>query len=308
MNQMRLLTYGLAGAGMVLAAQAPATAQDGRFVFRSDTGIERSDPFIDQDALEPEGASELVTGFDTNNWLRYVQPVGQGRVWRFEQQVRLRAYDDRDDLNSVLLTPRIQYWTPLGENWQGRASLAISLLNRDGDRHYTRVTGEGQLRYRPRPTGDTVISVRHTRYDYGDQVVAGLDQSQWRGGLARYWYSEDRSQGASVAADASWSDADAERFSFSEWRLRGAAWTPLGEAMTAHFELEHAERDYDAAFSTTLPVARSDRRLRGTARLEHRASSRVTLYGEAGYVDNESNIDSRSYSGGTFRIGLRIES
>lgn len=285
-----------------------ALAQDGRFEYRSDNGVERSDPFIDQDTIEPEGAAALVTGFDTNNWLRWVQPVGEGRVWRFEQQVRLRAYDDRDDLNSVLLSPRVQYWQPLGDNWQARASAAISLLNRDGERHYTRVQTEGQLRYRPEQTADTVLSARYTNYDYGDQVVAGLDQSQWRIGLARYAYSADRTQGGFIAADTTWSDADADRFSFNQLRFQAAAWRALDANLTARFDLEFLDRDYDDRFSMSQPFARSDKRWSATARLERSMSEHVSVYGEAGYVDNNSNIASRAYSGGVFRIGFRIES
>ena len=37
-------------------------------------------------------------------------------------------------------------------------------------------------------------------------------------------------------------------------------------------------------------------------------SDTITLYGEAGYADNDSNIPTRAYSGGIFRIGLRIRS
>lgn len=308
MADLRLWTRVLAATVWAGTAAGTALAQEGRFEYRSDNGIERSDPFIDQDAIEPEGAAELVTGFDTNNWLRHVRPVGQRRVWRFEQQVRLRAYDERDDLNSLLLTPRVQYWRPLGENWQARASAAFSWLNRDGDRHYARVLTEGQLRYRPEDTADTVMSARYTHYDFGDQVVAGLDQSQWRLGLARYAYTPDRARGVSVAGDATWSDADAERFSYTQWRVRGAAWTALDDNLSARFEVEYLDRDYDGDFSATQPFARTDTRWRGTARLERGVSERAAIYGEAGYVDNDSNIASRAYSGGVFRIGFRIES
>ncbi|WP_203292102.1 hypothetical protein [Maricaulis parjimensis] len=284
-----------------------AHGQDGRFEYRSENGVERSDPFIDSDTIEPGGVSDLETGIDSNTWLRWVQPTGQGRVWRFEQQVRLRAFDDRDDLNSVLLTPRIQYWTPVGENWQARFNGSASWMQRDGDTHYTRLEGEGQLRYRGVANRETVIRLRHTNYDFGDQVVAGLDQSQWRAGIEQFWYSEDRRGGARADLYYKTADADADRFSHDEWRARARAWTPLGMQATGHVQLELVERDYDGAFSLAEPFARSDSRWEAVAGAERPFGDRFSLYGEAGYVDNDSNIASRSYSGAIFRIGFRVQ-
>ena len=293
-------------AGLV-ALPAMAQAQDGRFEYRSENGVERSDPFIDSDNIEPGGITDLETGLDSNSWLRWVQPAGQGRVWRFEQQVRFRAYEDRDDLNSVLLTPRIQYWAPVGEDWQARLTGAASWMLRDGDTHYTRLEGEGQLRHRPTATGETVLRLRHTVYDFGDQVVAGLDQSHWRAGVERHWYSEDRRNGVRLDLYYKTSDADADRFSNEEWRVRARVWRALGTDLTGHVQLERVERDYDGAFSVAEPFARSDARWELVAGAERPVSDRVSIYGEAGHVDNDSNIASRTYSGAVFRIGFRIE-
>ncbi|WP_339334950.1 hypothetical protein [uncultured Maricaulis sp.] len=257
--------------------------------------------------LEPQGATDLVTGFDSNNWLRIVKPVGEGRVWRFEQQARLRRYDERDDLNSFLLTPRIQYWAPVGENWQMRASVEGSVLNRDGDRHYTRLQAEGQLRYRGNADRETVLRMRANQYDFGDQVVAGLDQSQWRAGIEQYGYGEQRRSGWYLAGFYTMADADADRFSFSEAQLRARAWWPLDEQTRGELRLEASQRDYDGVFSALQAFNREDTRWRATGRVEHGLGDRVTLFGEAGYGDNDSNIALRSYSGAVFQVGFRIE-
>ncbi|WP_291845223.1 hypothetical protein [Maricaulis sp.] len=298
----------LLGSALGLALlPALAQAQDARFEFRSDNSLERSDPFIDQDVLEPQGAFDLETGFDSNNWLRIIKPVGAGRVWRFEQQARLRRYDERDDLNAFLLTPRIQYWAPFGEHWQGRVSAEVSVLNREGDRHYTRLQGEGQLRYRPSGDRETVFRVRANQYDFGDQVVAGLDQNQLRLGVEQYGYGEGRATGWYVAGFLTTSDADADRFSFDEIQARARAWWPLADTTRGELRFEAGRREYDGDFSTAQAFAREDSRWKATGRVEHRLGERVTLFGEAGYVDNESNIDLRSYSGAVFQIGFRIE-
>ncbi len=298
----------LLGSAIGLAMMpAAASAQDARFEFRSDNAVERSDPFIDQDVLEPQGASDLETGFDSNNWFRFVRPVGEGRVWRFEQQARLRRYDDRDDLNSLLLTPRLQYWAPVGENWQMRVAAEGSVLNRDGDRHYTRLQAEGQLRYRGQPGGETVLRLRANQYDFGDQVVAGLDQSQWRVGLEQYGYGQQRRSGWYLAGFFTDSRADAQRFSFTEAQLRARTWWQLAEATRGELRLEASQRSYEGPFSIAQAFDRDDTRWRATGRLEHNLGDQMILFGEAGYVDNDSNIDLRSYSGAVFRIGFRIQ-
>lgn len=298
----------LAGSAFALMVlSGPANAQDARFEFRSDNSVSRSDPFIDQDVLEPQGAFDLETGFDSNTWLRIVKPVGEGRVWRFEQQARLRRYDERDDLNSFLLTPRIQYWAPVGENWQARLIAEASVLNRDGDRHYTRLQGEGQLRYRPADDRETVFRVRANQYDFGDQVVAGLDQNQLRFGIEQYGYGENRNSGWYVAGFVTLSDADVDRFSFGETQARARAWWPLREDTRGELRFEVGRREYDGDFSASQAFAREDTRWKATGRVQHSFTDRVSVFGEAGYVDNDSNIDLRSYSGAVFQVGIRIE-
>ncbi len=300
--RMPLITAG------ALALVPAAGAQEGRFEFSSETGFERADPYIGEDELAPGGVAELVTGFDTNNWFRWVQPVGGQRVWRFEQQGRMRIHSDRDDLDSILLTPRIQYWTPVGEGWQFRGSGAASWLQRDGDTHYTRLETEGQLRHQPTGLGATVLRLRLTSYDFGDQVVAGLDQTQWRAGIERHWYSQDRREGVRLDAYYKQAEADADRFSHTEWLLRATAWTPLRDGYTLTGRIEFADRTYEDDFSVALPFAREDTRWEAVIGGETPFSDTITLYGEAGYADNDSNIPTRAYSGGIFRIGLRIRS
>ncbi len=297
----------LAGAAALSLCPVAATAQEARVEFRSDNAVERSDPFIDQDVLEPQGAFDLETGFDSNNWLRVVKPVGAGRVWRFEQQARLRRYDDRDDLNSILFTPRVQYWAPVGEHWQVRAIAEASVLNRDSDRHYTRLQAEGQMRYRPADDRETVLRLRVNQYNFGDQVVAGLDQTQWRAGIEQFGYGESRSSGWYLAGFFTSSNADADRFSFAETALRARTWQSLGQGTRGELRLEASQRSYDGAFSAVQMIDREDTRWRATGRVEHGLTDQVTLYGEAGYVDNDSNVDLRSYSGAVFQIGVRFQ-
>ncbi|WBQ09735.1 hypothetical protein L2D01_12675 [Hyphomonadaceae bacterium ML37] len=67
-----------AAAGLALLTGAAADAQEGRFEFNSDNMIARDDPFSPDDELSAGPGGQpfgLATGFDSNNWGRWVQPL-----------------------------------------------------------------------------------------------------------------------------------------------------------------------------------------------------------------------------------------
>ena len=293
------VTFASAGLGR-------AAAQDPRWEIRSENSISRSDPFFESNELDSQGNLGLETGVDSNNWLRFVKPISGRRVWRFEQQARLRAYDERDELNSVLLTPRIQYWAPLGSGWQVRAIADSSVLFRDGDRHYTRAQAEAQLRSRSEDGSELVFRGRFGHYDFGKQVVAGLDQDQWRFGIQRNSNNAAQS-GTRLSGFVITSDALLDKFSFDEWRAEAVFWTRTSERTEVSLRLLATQRDYDGNFSAIQPFARSDTRWAASARAEYHVSDRRRLFAELGYLDNDSNISQREFSGVTFRLGVRID-
>ncbi|KAA5803960.1 hypothetical protein F1654_09215 [Alkalicaulis satelles] len=302
----------IAAAGLALAASAAAEAQQGRFEFTSDTMIARDDPFAPDEALDAGPGGQpfgLATGFDSNNWARWVQPLSGRQVLRFEQQARVRSFFDRDGLDSVLLTPRIQYWNTTQDNTiQFRIHAAYSHLSRSGSTHWTRPEAEAQLRWRPRGdrTLETVGRLRLNAYDFRSAPLQGLSSTRVRAGLEQYWRAPDDAWEVRLSAFRESADADERRFSFDETRVgAGVSWR-AGDRTTLGLAADYRMRDYRGAFSQALPVNREDRRLLAEARVERQISERASLFAAAGYLDNDSNIAARDYGGPAWRAGLRF--
>lgn len=296
----------------LFAACAPALAQEGRFELRSENQISRSDPFAADEVIDEFGLAgfDLETGFDSNNWFRRVQPVGNGGVWRFEQQVRARTYFDQDNLDSILLTPRVQYWKRFaGNRVQFRVYGAYSYMARDGDSRWTRPEAEAQLRWRHdgERRSETVARLRVTHYDFEESFVAGLDQTRVRAGLEQYFRPAPEINELRLSVFYEEGEADNDANSFHEVRVRAQYGHAIREDLTVNFEADYRDRDYDAPFSGTFPVARADERFLAEARVEKKISERVTAFAGAGYLDNSSNIATRDYGGATFRVGLRAQ-
>ena len=296
----------------VLTVAGVAHGQDGRFELRSDNMIARSDPFApDEELLTPLGAPfDLETGFDSNTWARWVQPLEGRQVLRFEQQVRVRSYFDRGELDSILLTPRVQYWTTTADNsFQFRIYGAYSHLTRDGDTQWTRPETEAQVRWRPGgdTARETVARVRLNAYDFDDAALNGLDSTRVRYGLEQFFRNEDRSLELRLSAFLETADADLAAFSFEETRLGAeVAWQPNDKTLVIA-GLDIRDRDYDAPLGGAFPDRRADERFTVNLRVEREVAARITAFAAAGYLDNASNISLRDYGGETFQVGFRIE-
>lgn len=307
-NSMRtgVLAVGLAASVGVGAAHA-----DGRFELQSTNMLTRSDPFSADEELTALGAGvfDLETGWDSNTWVRRVQPLTGRQVLRFEGQLRLRGYPDRDELDSVLVTPRIQYWNATADNTlQLRLSAGYSALSRDGDAHWTRPEAEAQLRYRPEGGRalETVFRVRANAYDFERANLQGLDSERFRVGVEQFFRPMDEALVVRLSAFFEQADADEDRFSFDETRLRGEVIWNIDEASSAALLADYRDREYDAAFSTQEPFARTDERFEIEARYERKLTERVNAFVAAGYLDNSSNIQARDYDGATFRAGFSL--
>lgn len=301
-----------AAAGLALMTGAAAQAQEGRFEFNSDTMIARDDPFSPDDELTAGPGGQpfgLATGLDSNNWGRWVQPLSGRQVLRFEQQVRARTYFDRDGLDSILLTPRIQYWNTTQDNtFQFRVSAAYSHLARDGSTQWTRPEAEAQLRWRPRGdrTLETVGRLRVNAYDFRGAALQGLSSTRVRAGIEQFVRAPDDAWEVRLSAFRETADADREAFSFDETRLgAGVSWR-AGTRTTLGLAADYRDRDYKDAFSQALPVTRSDQRWLAEARVEYQLSERTTAFAAAGYMYNQSKIASRDYGGAVWRLGLRF--
>lgn len=289
-----------------------AKAQDARFELRSENMVARSDPYSpDDELLGPLGAPfDLETGLDSNTWAGWVRPLEGRKVLRLQGQVRARSYFDRDELNSLLLTPRVQYWDTFAQNRvQIRLRGQVSVLNRDGDRQWTRPEAEAQLRYRP--GGDraleTVASVRATRYDFDRAALDGLDSDRVRVGLEQFFRFEGDRAELRLSAFHESADARDDAFSFDEIRTRAQLTFRPDDRTALSLSADYRDRDYEADFSSAFPAPRADQRFLAEARVERRVSERLTAFASAGYLENASNIAVRDYDGATFQLGLRVQ-
>lgn len=292
------------------AVALPAAAQEARFELRSETMVARSDPFSpDDELLGALGAPfDLETGLDSNTWASWVRPLEGRKVLRVQGQVRARTYFDRDALDSLLLTPRIQYWDTFAENRvQVRLRGQVSVLNRDGGRQWTRPEAEAQLRWRPNGdrAAETVAHVRVNRYDF-DGPLDALDSDRVRFGLEQFFRFEgDRAQ-LRLSAFHESADAADDAFSFDEVRTRAELTFRPDERTALSLSADYRDREYEADFSTAFPAPRADQRFTAEARVERAVSERITAFAASGYLDNESNISIRDYGGATFKAGFRL--
>ena len=301
---------GLAACSLSVFSGA-AQAQEPRFELRSENMIARSDPFSpDDELLSPLGAAfDLETGLDSNTWASWVRPLEGRKVVRVQGQVRARTYFDRDELNSLLLTPRVQYWDTFAENRvQIRLLGQVSVLSRDGGQQWTRPEAEAQLRYRP--AGDrsleTVARVRVTQYDFDRAGLDGLDSDRVRVGLEQFFRFEGERAELRLSAFHESADAKDGAFSFDEVRASAELTFRPDEKTALSLLADYRDRDYDADFSAAFPEPRADQRFIAEARVERQMSTRLTAFVSSGYLENASNISIRDYDGATFQLGFRL--
>ncbi|MCC5994961.1 MAG: hypothetical protein JJU18_01155 [Oceanicaulis sp.] len=302
----------ITAAGLALAAGAMAEAQQGRFELTSDNMIARDDPFAPDEELTAGPGGQpfgLATGLDSNTWGRWVQPLSGRQVLRFEQQVRARSFFDRDGLDSILLTPRIQYWNTSQDNTiQFRIHAAYSHLSRSGSTHWTRPEAEAQLRWRPNGdrTLETVARLRVNAYDFRGAALEGLSSTRVRAGLEQFVRAPDDAWEVRLSAFRESADADERRFSFDETRVGASVTWRVDARTTLGVGADYRDREYRDVFSQAVPVVRNDRRVLAEARVERQLSERATLFAAAGYLDNDSTIPARDYGGAAWRAGLRF--
>ncbi|MFW6413579.1 MAG: hypothetical protein ACOC0V_05530, partial [Oceanicaulis sp.] len=285
--RLSICAAGLAAAG---AIGFEAEARDGRWELVSENMIARDDPFAPEDELLfPLGAPfALETGLDSNTWLRRVEPLEGRKVVRVEGQVRARTYFDHDELNSVLLTPRVQYWDTFAENRvQIRLRAQYSRLNRDGDRQWDRPEAEAQLRLRPSGgrAAETVLGVRYTEDELDDAALDALDSDRVRYGLEQFFRFEDERAVLRLSAFFESADARDPAFSFDEVRTRAELTFRPDERTALSLSADYRDRDYEADFPAALPAPRADQRFIAEARVERAVSERITAFAAAGYLD-----------------------
>jgi hypothetical protein len=217
-----------------------------------------------------------------------------------------RVFPSESDYNRYPLTIGARFDVPLSKDRRTRLRLLPSyeyVLGNDG-RVFDRLRLDAQLIHRHNPSNITTFRVRYGYRNQSERRFSGYDQSEWLTELRHFW----RPGGGPTRINASllglFADAEANRFSYNGYGTLLTARTPLSEGLEAYGRLYLVHRDYKAPFSTLYPYKRKDTQLRLTAGLEKSLDQRFSLFGEAGYARNNSNVPTRRYDGFVGRVGI----
>jgi hypothetical protein len=281
----------LLSTGIALAAEPAA----GRVEFSSHNQVAHDIASLDDsdpgDRLYTH--NELAWGVLTDNWLRYIQPLGGGDSYRLGVQARGKDYADVSGLSSRQLAGSAEYWNTLdGERrWQLRLGVDATLNWREGDELYRALRGDAAL-YRLFGTGNQAwLRTRLDSYDYSESQLAGFDQNRalvaagyrWRGAAGlREEYG--------IEAFGETSHADTARYGYDRYGLQvNGVWPTPAKTLDMIAEGSYWHKRFDAPFSA-LGAARSDQRLVVQGGLRWSLTQNFRVEGTVGWVHNASNV------------------
>ncbi|ATD68173.1 hypothetical protein CNR27_12625 [Luteimonas chenhongjianii] len=217
-----------------------------------------------------------------------------------------RIFPSESDYNRYPLAIAARYDVPLTSDNRTRLRFQPSyeyVFGNDG-RVFDRPRLDTQLIHRHNPEHTTTLRLRYGYRNQTERRFSGYDQSEWLGEVRHFWRPNGgptRITGSLLGLRA---DADDDRFSYNGYGAQLIARTDLRDDLQAYGRVYFAHRDYKAPFSSLYPYDRSDNTLRVTAGLEKRLNERFSLFGEAGYARNNSNVPTRQYDGFVGRIGI----
>lgn len=294
---VRIMTIAIAA-----SASSAAAAKDNEFFATAEFSAGRDvvpadiiENGIDQDRIAGVVESELRLGYDLGPLL-------------LDFGANIALYPDDSRFNRYAFGPSIRGDIPLANNGATRLRLGAEyqyVLGEDG-RVFDRPRADAQIIHRHSKEHTTTGRLRYGFRNQSDDRFSGFDQSEWLAELRHNW----RPNGGPASLDMSIfglkHDADDNRFSYTGYGVRFLANMPLAEKLTGLARISVVQRDYEDDFSSLYPVHRSDTHIRATAGLDYQAWDRVSIFTEAGYVSNASNVPVRDFDGFVGRIGLRF--
>jgi len=222
-----------------------------------------------------------------------------------------RVFTSSSDYNRYPLLIGAQWDAPLTDDGKLKLRLqpTYEYVFGNGGRVFDRARLDGQLIYRANAEHTTTARLRYGYRNQSERRFTGYDQSEWLAELRHLWRPNGgptRITGSLLGLRA---DAEDDRFSYNGYGIMLLGRTPLRgdgilDDVEAYGRLYLVHRDYRAPFSTAYPYKRDDTQLRLTAGLEKRLNRRLSLFGEAGYARNKSNVPTRRYDGFVGRVGI----
>lgn len=284
-------------------APAPAAAQDADPRIAIDVEVFAGRSVVPPDIIESDIDQErLAAAIGSDATVTYRQ--GDTRLFA---GAGVEVFPTDNLLNRYALGLGASQDVPIANNGRVRLRLGARFDHVSGDegRVYDRVRADGQLILRH---GAGHTSLARFRYGYRDQSEArfsGFDQSEWLSEL-RHTYRPPGSQSAiNLAAIIADVDAEDDRYSYRGLGFRVIGSAPLGDDFLGYARASYFGRDYEDRFSNLYPIARRDDVWRVSAGVEHPLTRSLNGLIELGYIDHQSNIPTRDFSGLTGRVGVR---
>ena len=220
----------------------------------------------------------------------------------------MEIYPEDSRYNRYAFGPSIRGDIPLSDKGATRLRLGAEyqyVVGEDG-RVFDRPRVDAQLIHRHSKDHITTGRLRYGFRNQSEDRFTGFDQSEWLAELRHNWRPDGGPASINFSLLGIKHDADDNRFSYTGYGARLVGSAPLTDRLTGLARLSVVQRDYEDDFSLLYPVRRSDTHIRGTAALDYQIWNQVSIFGEAGYVSNASNVPVRDFDGFVGRIGLRF--
>lgn len=250
---------------------------------------------IDQDRIASVVESEIRLGYDLGPLL-------------LDFGADIAVYPEDSRFNRYAFGPGLRADFPLGNNEATKLRLGAEyqyVLGEDG-RVFDRPRAEAQLIHRHSKEHTTTGRLRYGFRNQSEDRFTGFDQSEWLAELRHNWRPDGGPTSFNISLLGLKHDAEDNRFSYTGYGFRLVGSTALAEKLTGFARFSVVQRDYEDNFSSLYPVNRSDTHIRATAGLDYQAWDQVSIFTEAGYVSNASNIPVRDFDGFVGRLGLRF--
>lgn len=283
-------------------ASSAAVAKDGEFFATAELSAGRDvvpadiiENGIDQDRIASVVESEIRLGYDLGPLL-------------LDFGADIAVYPEDSRFNRYAFGPGLRADFPLGNNEATKLRLGAEyqyVLGEDG-RVFDRPRAEAQLIHRHSKEHTTTGRLRYGFRNQSEDRFTGFDQSEWLAELRHNWRPDGGPTSFNISLLGLKHDAEDNRFSYTGYGFRLVGSTALAEKLTGFARLSVVQRDYEDNFSSLYPVNRSDTHIRATAGLDYQAWDQVSIFTEAGYVSNASNIPVRDFDGFVGRLGLRF--
>jgi len=250
---------------------------------------------IDQDRIASVVESEIRLGYDLGPLL-------------LDFGAEIAVYPEDSRFNRYAFGPGLRADFPLGANEATKLRLGAEyqyVLGEDG-RVFDRPRAEAQLIHRHSKEHTTTGRLRYGFRNQSEDRFTGFDQSEWLAELRHNWRPDGGPTSFNISLLGLKHNAEDNRFSYTGYGFRLVGSTALADKLTGLARLSVVQRDYEDNFSSLYPVNRSDTHIRATAGLDYQAWDQISIFTEAGYVSNTSNIPVRDFDGFVGRLGLRF--